>query len=123
MGYFYILGCVFFTVVGQLLIKWRMMDGVILPDGLLNKGIYLTKVLATDIYLIAGFSAAFIASLFWMAAMTKFDISYAYPFMSLAFVLVMVGSVLFFQEPVNIFKLAGTATILIGIGILGKGYA
>lgn len=32
----------------------------------------------------SGFVSAFMAFLFWMAAMTKFEITVAYPFMSLA---------------------------------------
>ena len=34
--------------------------------------------------------------------MTKFQLSYAYPFMSLAFVLVMFLSAFFFNEPVTL---------------------
>jgi len=42
-----------------------------------------------DPLIFSGFASAFIASFFWMAAMTKFELSYAYPFMSRVFVLVL----------------------------------
>ena len=46
-----------------------------------------------------------------MAAMTKFEISVAYPFMSLAFVLVLLLSALFFQEPITLGKVLGMILI------------
>jgi multidrug transporter EmrE-like cation transporter len=54
-----------------------------------------------------------------MAAMTKFPLSYAYPFMSLAFVLVMFLSAVFFKEPVTIPKSIGLGLIILGI-IIGS---
>ena len=39
--------------------------------------------------------------------MTKFEISYAYPFMSLSFVLVFGLSIFLFQESVTFAKVAG----------------
>jgi drug/metabolite transporter (DMT)-like permease len=51
-----------------------------------------------NIWILSGFLSAFLASLCWMAAMTKFELSFAYPFMSLSFVFVLVSSMLFFGE-------------------------
>jgi multidrug transporter EmrE-like cation transporter len=56
-----------------------------------------------------------------MAAMTKLDLSHAYPFTSLAFVLVTAASALFFNEPVTGPKIAGIALICIGIAIGSQG--
>lgn len=119
MGFFYIFGTIFFTVYGQIVLKWRMNDVDALPDGVIEKTIYLTK-LVFDPWIFSGFVAAFVASLFWMAAMTKFDISYAYPFMSSAFVLVFLLSVLLFQEPVTWEKVTGLTFIVVGIIVTGR---
>ena len=121
-GYLYILGCVIFTVYGQLVLKWRMNMQPALPDGLIDKALYLIKLILLDPFVLSGFMAAFIGSLFWMAAMTRFSISYAYPFMSSAFVLVMIGSAIFFQESLTPMKVIGTFTIVIGLVILSRGY-
>ncbi|MBL7003830.1 MAG: EamA family transporter [Gammaproteobacteria bacterium] len=123
MGYLYIVGCVFFTVYGQLILKWRMNQQPPLPDGLLDKVFELIKLILFDPFILSGFVAAFLASLFWMAAMTKFPLSFAYPFMSSAFVIVMFFSVLLFGETLNIYKLAGTGLIVAGIVVLSQGYA
>ncbi len=93
-----------------------------LPEGFFSKVIFLVKLILFDPFIFSGFFAAFIASLFWMAAMTKFSISYAYPFMSLAFVIVMLGSAIFFGEQLNAYKISGTLIIVFGLIIISRGY-
>ena len=83
-----------------------------IADRLIEKIQFLLHVLL-DPYIISGFVAAFIASFFWMAAMTKFDLSFAYPFMSLAFVFVLILSVILFKEPLTIHKVIGILGIII----------
>ncbi len=114
MGLLYIWGTILFTVYGQLVIKWRINAIAPLPDGLYEKIIFLIKLLFEP-WILSGFIAAIIASLFWMAAMTKFDISYAYPFMSAAFILVFILSVFLFHEPVTWYKVIGLFLIIAGI--------
>ena len=119
MGYFYIFGTIFFTVYGQIVLKWRINNVSSLPEGLNEKILFLVKLLF-DPWIFSGFFAAFIASFFWMAAMTKFDISYAYPFMSSAFVLVFLLSVILFQEPVTWQKTIGLILIVLGIIVTSR---
>lgn len=119
MGYLYILGTVIFTVYGQLVLKWRMMNYGLLPENFGDKIIFLFK-LVLDPYIFSGFSSAFIASFFWMAAMTKFELSFAYPFMSGAFVLVFIFSVFLFQETVSWNKILGLIFIVLGIIITSR---
>jgi len=122
-GYLYIAGCVFFTVYGQLILKWRMnMQTQPLPEETVAKIFYLIKLIIFDPFILSGLASAFLASLFWMAAMTKFSLSFAYPFMSSAFVIVMFFSVLLFGEALNIYKLVGTVLIVLGIVVLSQGY-
>jgi multidrug transporter EmrE-like cation transporter len=118
-NYLYIFGCIAFTVYGQLILKWRIAQKGQLPQELNEKMLFLAKALI-DPYIISGFIAAFIASLFWMAAMTKFELSAAYPFMSLAFVLVLLFSAILFREPITIGKVLGMALICVGIIVTAK---
>ena len=118
--YFYIFGTLFFTVYGQIVLKWRLSGlKVVLPEGMLDKVFYLTK-LVFDPFVFSGFASAFIASLFWMAAMTKFEITQAYPFMSIAPALVFVIGVVFLGETFTIGKVAGLVLIILGIFITVK---
>lgn len=119
MGYFYIFATIFFTVYGQIVLKWRINDVGLLPDGVVEKILFLTKLLF-DPWIFSGFFSAFIASFFWMATMTKFDLSYAYPFMSGAFVLVFILSVVMFHEPVTWQKVLGLALVVVGIVVTSR---
>jgi hypothetical protein len=83
-GYIFIAGTLIFTVYGQLILKWRLKSlSFVLPEGSVNKLVSLIKIIF-DPYIFSGFAAAFLASFFWMATMTKFEITKAYPIMSLA---------------------------------------
>lgn len=119
MAYFYIFGTVFFTVYGQLIIKGRIGRYGELPGPLTEKASYMMAVLL-DPWILSGFLSAFVASIFWIAAMTKFDISYAYPFMSSAFVLVFLLSIFLFNEPVTWQKTTGLILIVTGIVITSR---
>src|SRR5699024_1613492 len=114
MGYFYILGTILFTVYGQLMLKWRIDKFGRLPKETFDKVLFLLRLLL-DPLILSGFLSAFVASLFWMAAMTKFNISFAYPFMSLSFVLVFLFSVFMFGEPMTSQKVIGLSLIVFGI--------
>ena len=122
MGYVYILGCIFFTVYGQLAIKWGMSNQPALPNDIIEKCVFLVKLIVFNPWVFSGFFSAFLASLFWMSAMTKFSLSYAYPFMSLAYVFVLVFSVLAFGEVLNTYKVLGTSIIILGVVVLSRGY-
>jgi multidrug transporter EmrE-like cation transporter len=118
-GYLYILLTVLLTVYGQLIIKWRLAHLGALPDRPIDKVLFLVRAVFEP-YIFSGFVAAFLASLTWMAAVTKFEISYAYPFMSLAFVLVLIFSVVFFKETLTLPKVVGLVLIVAGIVIASQ---
>ena len=63
-----------------------------------------------------------LSGLSWMIAMTKFEISYAYPFTILGFIAVMILSHFLFNENLNLYKVSGTFIIIFGIFIVSKGY-
>jgi len=73
-----------------------------------------------DPFIFSGFASAFVASLFWMAALSKFELSFAYPFMSLSFVLVFGISVLLFNDAVTMSKIVGLVFIVLGIFISSR---
>lgn len=56
-----------------------------------------------------------------MAALAKFDLSHAYPFMGLTFVLVLVLSVVLFHEPLTMHKIIGIVLIVTGIIVGSRG--
>src|ERR1017187_10193511 len=106
LDYLYILATIGFTVYGQLIIKWRIAKVGPLPEDLFEKLKFLILLLS-DPAILSGFAAAFLASLAWMATMTKFELSHAYPFMSLNFVVVLLLSGWLLSEPMTFQKALG----------------
>ena len=113
------MGCLLFTVYGQIMLKWRinMKDG--LPESLADKLVYILK-LFLDPWILSAFFAAFIAALFCMAAMSKFDLSFAYPFMSLSFIFVLIISTFILGETVTPGNIIGLILIIAGLIISVK---
>ena len=69
----------------------------------------------------SGIGAGFLAFLCWMAALTKFELSYAYPFMSSSFLLVLILSAVFFHEALTLPKVIGVALVMVGIVVGSRG--
>lgn len=119
MGYIYIALTLLFTVYGQLILKWQIAKAGSLPTNLTGKIGFLFSQF-TNPWILSGFVAAFLASLTWMAAMTRFDLSHAYPFMSLAFVIVLIFSIAFLGEPITWTKVAGTVIVIAGLIVITR---
>jgi len=120
IDYSYIIATIFFTVYGQIIIKWRITQLAPLPIELGGKIKYVFS-LFIDPAIFSGFAAALLASMAWMAAMTKFDLSHAYPFMSLNFVVVLLLSGYFLNEPLNTQKIFGVLLIVLGTVVAARG--
>jgi drug/metabolite transporter (DMT)-like permease len=120
LDYLYIAATVLLTVYGQLILKYRIGKFGPLPADGLEKLRFLVGLLF-DPLIFSGFLAAFLASLAWMAAMTKFDLSHAYPFMSLNFVVVLVLSAWLLSEPLTLQKMFGVILIVAGTVVAARG--
>ncbi|GAB6175191.1 EamA family transporter [Desulfobaculum senezii] len=120
MGYLFILGTVVTTVYGQLAIKWGVSRTGGLPGGGVDNALFLLR-LVLDPWVFSGLFAAFVGALFWLAALTRFDLSFAYPFMSLSFVFVLALSGVVLGESVNVYKVVGVALIVLGIVVSSRG--
>lgn len=120
MGYLYIIGTILFTVYGQLVLKWRIVNYGALPEGLSEKIVFLVKLLF-DPYIFSGFAAAFVASFFWMAAMTKFDLSHTYPIIVGGLALVTSAfAIIFLKEALTMYKILGICFIILGVYFVSK---
>lgn len=120
LDYLYIVATIGFTVYGQLILKWRIAQFGALPVAAVEKLKFLFGLLF-DPAILTGFAAGFLASLAWMAAMTKFDLSHAYPFMSLNFVVVLLLSGWILSEPLTSQKAIGVGLIVLGTVMAARG--
>lgn len=106
---------VLLVVYSQLVIKWRLPSLGTLPADDFDKAIYLLKALF-DPYVASGIIAAFLASLAWLAAISKIPLSVGFPaYYGLTFALVMLGSAWILNEQITSLKLIGVGLILTGV--------
>jgi hypothetical protein len=73
-GHFYIVLTLLFTVYGQLVLKWQMGQAGSMPEGGIDKVLFLLQQFLNP-WIISVLFAAFLASLDWMAAMTRFELN------------------------------------------------
>lgn len=111
MAYVFIAFTILLTVYGQLMLKWQV--GLHAATEALGFGFYMRLLL--NPWVISAFAAAFGASLAWMAAISKMELSRAYPFMALNFVLVGLLAVPLFGEAFTTSKVIGLGLIISGL--------
>ena len=120
LNHSYIFLTIAFAVSSQLIIKWKMSSFSLAEyETISEKFIFAFKMLFNP-YIMISLTLTLLSGLSWMIAMTKFDISYAYPFTTLGFVLIFLFSVLFFNEPFTWNKTIGLFFIVIGIIISSR---
>ncbi len=111
----YILISVMGGAVGQILLKKGMsnMGSITLSlDQLFN----VLWRMATNPYVFIGLAIYVTGTVFWLAALSRVDLSFAYPFASLSYVIMLIASWLIFKENITLLRLVGTA--MIGLGVL-----
>lgn len=120
MYYLCILGTLLFTVFGQLIIKWQVIRAGDLPVEASERFFFMLRLVLNP-WVLSSLAGAFLAFLLWMIAMTKLELSHAYPFLSLSFVFVLGLSALFFDEAITTHKALGTAFIILGLIVGSRG--
>jgi len=120
MSYLYVFITIFLTVYSQIVIKWQVVAAGAFPAETPERLLFIARLLINP-WVISALAAGLLAVVSWMAAMTKLDLSHAYPFMSLAFVLVLIASAWVFHEPVTAPKIIGLLLIAAGIVVGSQG--
>jgi len=121
LNHFYLLLAISFSVVSQLIVKWKMSMFSFDDYETWQEKYALAFSMLLNPYIIVSLILTLLAGVTWMIAMTKFEISYAYPFTLLGLILVTTFSVVFFNESVNVYKLGGIVLIILGVVVLAKG--
>ena len=119
-NYLYIALTIVLTVYGQIMLKLQVGKAGALPAGAADKLLFMLKLLLNP-WVVSAFAAAFLASVAWMAAMTKFELGHAYPFMALNFVVVLLLGAWLFHEPLSMLRIAGVTLICVGTVVAARG--
>lgn len=109
-----VLICVFAGAFGQIIWKQGMsrMDKINSVDDLLSAKLILS--ILTNKYIIIGIALYGLSVVLWLAAMSTLDVSYMYPLLSLAYVVVAFFAVVFLGEVITLPRWIGIALVMIG---------
>lgn len=116
----YIIIAVILAAYSQLVIRWQVELAGELPTDLSGKFGFIVQLLLNS-WVISSIMATFLAGVLWMLAMTKFEISYAFPFVSLNYIILLVAGHLLFGEAINASKVAGTILVMMGLLVIVRG--
>ena len=114
IDHLYILASIAFTVYSQLIMRWQVSVAGDLPADLSGKVRFVFALLINP-WVLAGVFATLLAGISWMLAMTRFEVSYAYPFVGLSFILIMILSGVIFGETIGLHKIFGTILVVVGV--------
>jgi multidrug transporter EmrE-like cation transporter len=110
-----------FTVSSQLIIKWKMSDFSYNDFSSWQDRYSFAFSMLINPYIILALTFTLLAGVSWMIAMTKFELSYAYPFTIFSLIFVTLFSIIFFEEQVNAYKIIGIILVAIGIFTISRG--
>ncbi len=116
----FILSGVLLNALAQLLLKsgTNAMGGAISLRG--GHVISTLFQIATQPSILGGLACYGVSVLVWIMALSRTDVSLAYPMLSLGYVVSMLGAWLFLGEAVSPQRIAGLATILVGVVLLAR---
>jgi multidrug transporter EmrE-like cation transporter len=110
----FIAGSTLFGVCGQLALK-HGMSKIANADG--KDSLILTMALSP--WVVGGLATYGFGVLFWLMALSRYEVSYVYPFASLSYVGIIIGSYYVFNERINRLRLVGISIIIAGVIIAG----
>ncbi|WAC06563.1 MAG: EamA family transporter [Thermodesulfobacteriota bacterium] len=111
---FMIFAAVALGVVGQVSLKKGM-----LLSGSAGLNLSLIKVIFTP-YIFLGLVLYGIAMFLWLSILSRVDLSYAYPMLSLSYVFIVLASWLIFNENLSFLRLMGVLCICLGVIMVGR---
>jgi|OpeIllAssembly_1097287.scaffolds.fasta_scaffold103777_2 drug/metabolite transporter (DMT)-like permease len=114
----FILVAVTINVAGQLIIKMGLnrLGALDFSQGAVNA---YQRMLLSPYVLLGSFTYA-ISILFWLYALSKVELSYAFPFLALSYVLILLVSWLFLGEQVTPLRIAGVLVICFGVFLVSR---
>jgi len=114
-----ILFTVFSNFLSQIMLKKGMTQIKLESLGAASLLQSLPSILL-NIFVTGGLIVMVISMASHLLVLSKVDISYAYPFLGLSFVLVTAWGYFVLSEPMSVFKLAGVSLIVCGVALVAK---
>lgn len=117
--YVYISVMLVAVVSGQFILKYGLSKLGEMPTRVCDGAFFLLRALLSPLVILSLF-LAFIAALAWIAAVSKVELSFAYPFTSLGYILVLLLSSLILKEQIPMMRWVGVFIIGIGVFVVSR---
>ena len=114
---FMILGSVLLNCLAQLCIRQGMLE---VGETSLGNLIPNLGSMASNVWLWAAMFCYALSIFLWMAVLSKVEVSYAYPFLSVGYVVAAVAGWQFFGEHLSPIRIAGILVICIGVVLISR---
>lgn len=117
-NFFYLLLSVLLGATAQVSLKKGMQ--VVGEISITNLYSNIAKIVF-NIYIIAGLVFYTLSLVIWLIVLSKMELSKAYPFVSIGYVITFFCGIIFLGEQITIYKLVGLVFVVTGIIIMSKG--
>ena len=118
----FLIACsVMLSSVAQILLKRGMSNPAVL--NVLNSGstLDIIKEVSTNVFVFGGLFLYFASAAVWLLVLAKTDVSTAYPFVGVGFVVTMLLAFAINGETLTIAKVTGTLLIALGVAVIARG--
>jgi len=105
--------------VGQILIKAGMNSVRERSGGDLGPFLKAIPRIITNLSVLGGLSIYVLSTVLWLWVLTKIPLSFAYPCISISYIIIIFAGKFVFKEKIDIWKVAAIVLILIGVTCLG----
>jgi multidrug transporter EmrE-like cation transporter len=105
------------VVAGQLLLKHGLSSYEIFGLGELMRNII--KIVFSP-YVFAGLALYVVSTGIWLVVLSRTSLSFAYPFISISYVLIVITSRIFFNELIDTYKVIAIVLIISGVFMLSQ---
>ena len=112
-----VLSSILLAVAGQLLMKKGMLAFGTFPITQIVQNII---PMLTNPFVFGGFALFGFSSILWLAALSRLNLSFVYPMVSIAYVLVTFASIVLFKENVSAIRWTGVAVICFGVFLISR---
>ena len=112
----FIISSVLLNALAQILLKagMKQFGNIELKNNIINTSISI----ALNPYIITGFISYGVSIILWLWVLSKVDVSLAYPFQALGYIVVTILAWLIFQEDITLTRIIALIFISIGLIIL-----
>ncbi len=117
--FYFIIITVILNASSQLLLK-KGMNSIGLFDLSFSSILKNIENVLFNPYILSGLILMTFSMITHLISLSKFDVSFAFPFISLSYIIVFLGGYFLFNEQISIMRLVGFLFIIIGTIFLAK---